>query len=61
MFYAMGFVTDWIGAPLALGMAGLIVGIGAPLSLWLSGAVRSVRTAPDPVVFATVDQEVSRR
>jgi MFS family permease len=55
-FYAMGFVTEWIGAPIALGVAGLIVGIGAPLSLWLSGAVRSVRTGPEPVVFTTADR-----
>lgn len=42
MFYAMGYITGWLGAPLALGLAGLVVGVGAPLSLWLSGAVGSV-------------------
>jgi NRE family putative nickel resistance protein-like MFS transporter len=59
-FYAMGFVTEWIGAPIALGVAGLIVGIGAPLSLWLSGAVRSVRTGPEPVVLSSVDRNVGQ-
>lgn len=56
-YYAMGYVTDWIGAPLALGLGGLIVGIGAPLSLVLSGAVRSVRAGHMPEVIATMDQE----
>jgi MFS family permease len=54
-FYAMGYVTSWIGAPQALALAGLIVGIGAPLSLWLSGAVQSVRTLSSPAIVTPAE------
>lgn len=42
-YYGMGWITPWLGAPLAFTLAGLVVGIGAPLSLLLTGAIRSVR------------------
>lgn len=42
MYYAMGFVTGWLGAPGTFALAGLVVGIGAPFLLWASGAVRTV-------------------
>ncbi len=54
-YYLMGFVTDWLGAPLTLGLAGLVVGIGAPLSLVLTGAVRSVRSGQAPEVLARIE------
>lgn len=42
-FYAMGLLTPWLGAPLTLAVAGVVVGIGAPAALWLTGAIRSVQ------------------
>jgi hypothetical protein len=49
-YYGMGWVTPWLGAPMTLAIAGLIVGIGAPASLWFTGAIRSVQQlAAEPV------------
>lgn len=45
-YYAMGFVTTWLGAPGAFGLVGMVVGVGGPFLLWVTGAVRSVRTHP---------------
>ena len=42
-FYAMGLLTPWLGAPLTLAVAGVVVGIGAPAALWVTGAIRSVQ------------------
>lgn len=42
-YYAMGFITSWIGAPATFGAAGIVVGIGAPLLLWRTGALRTVK------------------
>jgi MFS transporter, NRE family, putaive nickel resistance protein len=40
----IGWATEAIGAPLTLGLAGLIVGIGGPLVLVASGAASALRT-----------------
>ncbi len=45
-YYAMGFVTTWIGAPATFGLVGLVVGLGGPLLLWVTGAIRAVRAHP---------------
>jgi MFS family permease len=42
-YYAMGWVTPWLGAPLTFALAGITVGIGAPALLWVTGAIASVR------------------
>jgi NRE family putative nickel resistance protein-like MFS transporter len=40
----IGWATEAIGAPLTLGLAGLIVGIGGPLLLVVSGAASALRS-----------------
>jgi hypothetical protein len=45
-YYAMGFVTTWIGAPATFGLVGMIVGLGGPFLLWVTGAIRAVRAHP---------------
>jgi len=42
-FGVVGWITDRIGAPWTIAIAGLLVGIGGPLMLVLSGALSAVR------------------
>jgi NRE family putative nickel resistance protein-like MFS transporter len=41
-FAAIGWVTDLLGPPLTVALAGLIVGLGGPIALVVTGALRSV-------------------
>lgn len=41
-FALVGWVTDLLGAPLTVALAGLIVGLGGPIGLVTTGALRSV-------------------
>ena len=45
----VGWITDRIGAPWTIALAGLLVGAGGPLVLWATGALAAVRHgAPRP-------------
>jgi MFS transporter, NRE family, putaive nickel resistance protein len=42
---AVGWITDRIGAPWTIALAGLLVGVGGPLVLLATGALTAVRTS----------------
>jgi MFS family permease len=47
-FSLVGWVTDVLGPPLTVALAGLVVGLGGPIALVVTGALRSVlQGAPD--------------
>ena len=39
----MGWLTETVGAPNAIAITGVVVGVGGPLLLWASGALAVVR------------------
>ena len=41
-FALIGWITDLLGAPLTVALAGLVVGLGGPIALVVTGALRSV-------------------
>ncbi len=41
-FAAIGWITDLLGPPVTVALAGLVVGIGGPVGLVVTGALRSV-------------------
>jgi MFS family permease len=41
-FAAVGWITDLLGPPVTVALAGLVVGLGGPIALVTTGALRSV-------------------
>lgn len=47
-FAMIGWITDLLGPPLTVAIAGLVVGIGGPVALVVTGALRSVLQGDPP-------------